>query len=638
MQKYILRDNIYYLGPNHNYCLTKKALNHIIDGDFTERLTEVSGKRTGNKELVLKGGLHTYQGWIKFKKFIPNIAHLRFYNSNKHKFWYFARELQNGVITLKLPVEIFQSKAANLTKFPETYYKSGYLWKTLFPKNKTKNDILNIINESLYNLDKSESQAKILIGYALLDDPFKTIKIRIQCECNEINSAFPTWEQPMTGNNGKAYSHADTISFIIASSTEFFDDENYLIESNIYGSNFELNSLIANTPYFFLKRPTYPNIENIKKWNLSRNKELKRIAKKINSTGITKLKNYLQDSFICKEGYFFQQDAYNQIYIDFSNNKVLFNAISINKNILEALSIINYFDNKNKSTHLIEVITHLLLNKIIYTGALDNWNNKILHNKILDFILEYHDEKIIPIYLNLLSNSPTRYSLYLEFDLANICFKKNFNLLDKKEGGLFSVMNLPIDNYTIKSVYFKDYLLLNLSENYYLCFNESFRDKQIDKIIYDFGENFTKFVEDVMRTTETKDFYFFSDKFDLLTKKIILSNIQDIDIKSFSLIIKDYFRIQTAQRMKIFLRKQDFELNAMEYFDYNSQDFKLHTLIKHERRINVFCLEDFLDNSFKLAEYLQDENLKLQINQYRDKVWTERPPLPKPIPIPNKFN
>jgi len=253
----------YYLGIEKKYFLSEKALSHIIKGDFSERLIEENGHRTGEKETILTGGLHTYQGWIDFKNIRNDIVHLKKFNSNKDKFWYYARTLQNGVITLKIPRELFQSKAANLTKFPDTYYKSGYLWKTLFPKEKTKFDILSIIDESLHNLDMEESQNGILIGYALVTHPFTMIKIRIQYRENTINSVFPTWEQPLTGNTGKAYSHSDTISFTIAESTEYFDYENVydeLYDSNIYVHEFGITSVLLNTPKFLLKRPTLPTI------------------------------------------------------------------------------------------------------------------------------------------------------------------------------------------------------------------------------------------------------------------------------------------------------------------------------------------------------------------------------------------
>ena len=630
----LLNNGGYNIGPENKYFLSKEALSHIINGDFTERLTTYSGKRTGKKETILKGGLHTYQAWINFKKSHNDMVHLKFFNSNNHKLWYYARSLQNGVITLKIPKELFQSKAANLTKFPDTYYKSGYLWKTLFPKDKTKEDILNIIDEALYNLDREETQNGILIGYALMTHPFTALKIRIQCIGNKINSAFPTWEQPMTGNTGKAFSHSDTINFTIAASTEFFDEneDDDFTKSSIYIHERGIDSVIENTPSFLLERPILPINGQVDTWKLLRDIQLLEVAKKMDDKSIISLQSYLEDSFICKNGYFFQQGAYHEIFDDLKKDTKLFNAILISQNIIESITVIYNYDQLNKTLYLVDSITHLLLNKIVYTGALDSWNNKILHNKILDFVLSYHNTDIIPIYINAISKSPIRSSLYTEFDLANICYKKEFDLMDEEEGSLFSIINLPIDKYTIKPKYFKDYLLLNLSENYFMNFEDKIRTEFVDKIIRDLGINFEKMIEDSINLTATNDFTFFQEKFNQLVEKIITEEINGILSNSISIIIKDFFRIQTAQRMKITMRKPDLKLDAMEYFDYDSQEYKLHTLIKHERRVNVLLLEEFLNDSLRIATYLNDEKLKLTIDSYKKSVWTERPPQHKFIP------
>lgn len=629
-----LEDGGYNIGPEGKYFLSEIALSHIIDGDFTERLIENDGQRTGEKETILKGGLHTYNAWINFKNLRNDIVHFKFFNSNKYKLWYYARSLQNGVITLRIPRELFQSKAANLTKFPDSYYKSGYLWKTLFPKDKTKDDIINIIDEALFNLDKEETQSGILIGYSLMTHPFTGLKIRIQCIDNKINSAFPTWEQPMTGNTGKAFSHSDTINFIISSSTEYFDDEenNEFVESNVYFHELGITSVMLNTPSFLLRRPVLPTNGQIDNWMSDRELELSIISKKMSENNILYLQKYLEDSFICKDGYPFQQGAYHEIYDDLVNDIKLFNAISINQNIIECITVINNYDQINKTTHLMGSITHILLNKVLYTGALDSWNNKVLHNKILDFILLYHNTDIIPIYINAISQSPIRSSLYTEFDLANICYKKEFDLMNDQEATLFCIMNLPIDEYTIKPQYFRDYFLLNLSENYFMNFNKKTRDDFVDNILKKLGINFEKMVEHSINLTSIKDFMFFKEKFNQLTEIIITKQIIGINNDSLSIIIKDFFRIQTAQRMKIFLRKPDFELNAMDYFDYDSEEYKLHTLIKHERRINVLSLENFLDDALKIANYINDEKLIIAINKYKSSVWTERPPQQKFIP------
>ncbi|MNX82941.1 hypothetical protein D3C86_1146840 [compost metagenome] len=100
-----------------------------------------SAERPGH-EVVLSGGLHTYQGWEKFAALHPKTVHLLQFQVGVHDAWYFARELQNGVIALKIPRRLFTKGAAGITRSPDNYYKSGYLWKTLFPTSYTEEHIL----------------------------------------------------------------------------------------------------------------------------------------------------------------------------------------------------------------------------------------------------------------------------------------------------------------------------------------------------------------------------------------------------------------------------------------------------------------------------------------------------------------
>ena len=177
---------MYKLGENDEYSLSEGALCHITNGDITERLYDIEGERNAGKLTILKGGLHTVSGWLEFKKRHPSLKHLFHYASNTEPFWYYARELQNGVVCLKLPKELFQSKAAKITMFPDKFYKSGYLWKTLFPEYFTTEKIIEVINEALHNLDKDASNDNQLIGYALCAEPMTAMRVVIQVRGKEI--------------------------------------------------------------------------------------------------------------------------------------------------------------------------------------------------------------------------------------------------------------------------------------------------------------------------------------------------------------------------------------------------------------------------------------------------------------------
>lgn len=616
--KWLKRDipsinGVYHLGPENKYFLTESSLDHIIKGDLSQRT-----EKNGNEviiENILKGGLHTYDAWIDFKKDNNKLVHLREYDSRIHNYWYYARELKNKVITLKIPKELFNSKAAGITKIPETYYKSGYLWKTLFPKNKTVDEILSIIDEALYKQDKDESENNILIGYALVNHPFTAMKVRIQCFGNEIKSAFPTWEQPRIGNTGKPYSHSDTIGFTIADSTEFFDDNFKIkLQNDIDKRLKNIDILVNKTFDFILKRP-FLNLKNKSLWE----KKLKYIGEKQTSQSITSLKEYLFSPLVCKEAFIFQLNAFNSID-NYRKNMQLYNSISISRNTLDILSVIFHYDNKNRTNHFIDCVLYILKNKTISAGALDLLYNKVLNNLILDFILNYHDYKAIPSYLNTLATSPSRLALYTDFDVINSCYKRELDPSSTEIDTIYATGG----NIELKRDYFIIFLLYQLGENY-LLLKQDMQDELIKNIMESQGYGFNDMIEDFMNMYTFLDIDFFPEKFNNLCKLIIDENIDGLNSSSIETISKDYFRIQTAQRFKTVLREP--------YYRYKSDDFNFGTsefieglATKHERLTNVFLLKQFLDDNIKLANYINEQNLVDKLKGLKRNVWTERPP------------
>jgi hypothetical protein len=101
-----------HFGKKGEYELTESALKHILSGDTAIRPVNSQGVRT--TEVVLSGGLHTWDGWENLLSYHTNIAHLLEYDVDRHNDWFFARELQNGVITLKIPRQLFTGSAARM--------------------------------------------------------------------------------------------------------------------------------------------------------------------------------------------------------------------------------------------------------------------------------------------------------------------------------------------------------------------------------------------------------------------------------------------------------------------------------------------------------------------------------------------
>ncbi|MGB9189953.1 MULTISPECIES: hypothetical protein [unclassified Acinetobacter] len=240
-----------------------------------------------------------------------------------HEDWFYVRELQNGVLTAKLPRTLFNKRAASATLSVDKYYISGYLWKTLFPANTDKIKLLEYIKEGLENLDLEKSENAQLFGYCnIQSDPTKIIRLMYFIhDDNNIASCFPTWTQPYTGNNGKAFSHKHVLSYPIVQSTMMIDynfdrkklpltkldidlletkailvsgKDDFIIEKDIQNLNIKLTSnripnliafeheifsLLANTPRIFLEREI-PQPLHYEEYESNRNKVFKKITKK----------------------------------------------------------------------------------------------------------------------------------------------------------------------------------------------------------------------------------------------------------------------------------------------------------------------------------------------------------------------
>jgi len=371
------------LGINAEYSLTDDAVSHIIYGDLSERLYDVEGVRNAGRLTILKGGLHTVSGWLDFKKNHPKLKHLFHFDSNTDPYWYYARELQNGVVCLKLPKELFQSKAARITTFPDEYYESGYLWKTLFPRDFTIEKIIDVINEALHNLDIDESSDSRLIGYALCDEPMTAMRIVIQVRENKIQSAFPAWTQPSTGNNGKPYSHADNIGFICSASTLFFDDREKpnIQSSSILDESKGLLSIIGNTPSVLLSRNAPSSSDDKVKWKNNRRLELMNYAGVVPESDLNKIFSYVTDIAICKYNYEIMLSAYQENILNISSSHEASNAFSFTQNILDCIDILFFFDQFKGSNFLTKASSHLLLNQFTSSGGLDSLNKKRIHKK-----------------------------------------------------------------------------------------------------------------------------------------------------------------------------------------------------------------------------------------------------------------
>ncbi|HIF9136536.1 TPA: hypothetical protein ACX6QO_001016 [Photobacterium damselae] len=611
--------------------LSKSALEHVLKGDLGERLEMINGKRTGEKEKILKGGMHTVDGFLEFKSYHDSIEHLMFFNSNKDRYWYYARELQNGVINLRLPKDIFQNNAAKLTNFPDENYKSGYLWKTLFPIGWGEEEIIKATKDALENIDTKNSNEREIIGYTLKEEPLKQKRICILHRDGKINSIFPSWTQPCTGNNGKPYSHFDSIGHVLSESTLYFGSEEKRScpqETSLLGENNYLYNLPDFTPNFILKRK-FVGVSDIDTWTNDKNYNLLEYAGKFNEDDIENIKHYLLDGLVVKENYVIPRYVYENHFFDVIFLKESFNAFHIPQNIIDCMNVISYYDALNETNHIDNVINFLLANMVTHTGCLDSWNKKRILNTMIDIVLSHHDKSLISRFIKWLAESPCRRELYIDINCATFD-KIDLNIDDVRlEDGMFhhSLINIHATEQPIncKLNHFKYYYILSLGETYLAMFNlewlESFFDEH-------HSFNLKCFVSDSIKYTRSRDLMLFSEQFEKIVNHVIKYDVTDFDENTLLVIFKDYYRIQLAQRLRCNLYYKDVNDFEIDLDNLQTTEFIRNTSLKHERCCNQFSINLFFDSCEKLCSLMKFNKFQQEITKQREAYFKEVPPLP----------
>ncbi len=624
---------MYALGLNGEYQLSDDAVNHIISGDLTERLYDVGGVRNAGKLCILKGGLHTVSGWLDFKKKHPELKHVYHFDSNADPYWYYARELQNGVVCLKLPKELFQSKAARITMFPDERYKSGYLWKTLFPENFTKEKIIEVINEALLNLDVEESSDSQLIGYALCDDPMTAMRVVIQTRENKIQSAYPAWTQPSTGNNGKPYAHAENIGYICSASTLFFDDDRTkpnIQDSEIFDENEGLFSIVANTPGILLSRKIPLSSDDKIEWGNSRRLELMNYAGTASQSDLSEISRYVTDVAVCKYNYEIMLCAYQECLLDIRSSHQVNNAFAFTQNIIDCIDVLFFFDQFKQSDFLVKASSYLLLNQLTSTGGLDSLNKKRIHVRILKCISMHHDNNSISQYLEDLSVSPVRKELFQEFNL-NSYFKKS---LDPGSDEYMTFMDLivcPDLSFSLSREHLIGYIKNQLPINYHFYFDGEENERIVEDIIENYGANHEDVVSDNLVYANCKEFEFINGEFERLVGRVVKDSIT-IDSNVFNKICRDYCRIQYTQRLNLaFIFKEEFSYD-IDYMNPQDEFYLKQMIAKHERLGLTINLDMFLDTALQLGNHLNAKSLVENIAAFKESIAVEQPPFLNRIP------
>ena len=611
-------------GGAGEYELSEDALNHILWGDTVVRPRNASGTRT--HETVLSGGLHTYEGWEQFVALHPNVVHLLEYDVDQHDDWFYARELQNGVITLKIPRRLFTGDAASITRQPDLHYKSGYLWKTLFPLSYTVDDILKAVGEAIENIDREDSTfptakttAGVIYGYADVHEPLAAMKLRIQLTGTQIRSAFPAWEQPLTGNNGKPYSHEHSISFQIALSTVKVQQFQKVCGPVFSNQAFDPLALVELTPEFILSRAQRDPAVGVDAWQAARQGELQHVAKAMSQDDLAKIDAYLRDYVCSKDPFYVQRILYEHCLASIKDSSLVFNAGQLIENMGECIQVLSICDDRFRTRRAIDAIVRFLRTAVVHTGGLNTLLYKRLLGRFLTITLGHHDAEALKEVIAALATSPCRAALYTEFDL-NPFVKENDDF------GL-STIGLTDVKLELKPDHLFEFIAFNFGENYLVAFSKDQRLELARKMFA--SPELLQMAADSMSFLSGSDFKFFMPiKLELSQIGTMVPPAEDDLIT----VAKDYGRMLVLQRQRVVLEDPDAHKAERDFAKWGTQEFFELMRQKHKRQFIYILHQQILEHLIGFADTVGYGRLKANCERALAVLPTERIPLPKPIP------
>ncbi|MEZ8187606.1 hypothetical protein ACED29_17500 [Shewanella sp. 5S214] len=604
--------------------LSEEAITHVYEGNFVVRTQQGDDNMT-----VLRGGLHSCSGWNTFRNnYNKELSHLHFFNSNIHKYWYYARELSNGVITLRLPRDLFSGKAAKITMYPDDYYKSGYLWKTLFPKHFDRNAVIEAIDEALENEDITQRSNGQIIGYINNDEPMKTMKIVIQFKGTEIKSAFPAWTQPNSGNVGKPFSHYDNIGFIISQSTEYFED-NYDLQNemkiSVFGEKISPDYLPDYTPMIFKRRTKINEKIKASEWIESRRKELS--SMRLDDKDNDRLYEYINDHTILKYYPEITSGAYSTALDLIFGDECFHNSFQIVQNIVDGMY---YLLCSNQKERLIKTICNVLDNMVTHTNFDQLLKKKIMSTVIL-IVTYLNDSELSYKFILTLSTSPIRREAYLEYNLNSI-HKKKLQVPTETYPVELDIIDNPNLDFQLEYKDFIEFLKELYSETYTLNFDEEMLNNLLNDVIDNQEKNYKFLISDALKYFSKEDFLSLSYHFDKILNSAQKYELGDSSklIESCGLILRDYCRIQFAHRQRInarYLKYNDYvSVISIDYIDHNLLYGKI---LKHERISNLLNLTRFTDGMLEFALKTEDKSFETDIHNFKARIGKEKPPLPE---------
>lgn len=212
-----------------------------------------------------------------------------------------------------------------------------------------------------------------------------------------------------------------------------------------------------------------------------------------------------------------------------------------------------------------------------------------------------------------LSTSPIRREAYLEYSIDSLGKKK----LDKKlplesvPDELTLIVNPSLD-ISIERGDFIEILKELLGETYTLNFRNDELNLILEDLVTHQSENYNILVEDSLTQLTPNNFLSLSESIDTILDSASKYANRDTEqlITCVGLILRDYCKIQFAHRQRINARYFEYHNYTKEFYLPIDHNLLFGTILKHERFINFFKLEEFTKKIIKFAKNISSKNSK----------------------------
>tara|TARA_Y100000310_G_C20692193_1_gene823063 strand:+ start:1796 stop:3514 length:1719 start_codon:yes stop_codon:yes gene_type:complete len=549
--------------------IDNNAIEHISVGEYSDN--------HGRK--VIKGGLHCVEGLVKLLLDNPDITDLLSYDCSKHSDWYFIRELCCGAFLVRLPRALFSGKAANATMNPDNHYKSGYLWKTIFPPSVKRSDIPDIVQYVVNNGTKKDNhkraQSGSIIGCASINGAL--VRIEVLYENDIIKSAYPTWTQPTDEKNGKPFTHIDSIRFPISQSYMCSDGNSITAPKN-----FSI-TLPSQRPAVLNKK------ENIK------------IA--LSGSELEQVQNYVTT---------FPKLKFSA-HIDIERKKR--GMPSVFSDIISALHLFI----ESKAEKNAESIIHAVMSNLVVHTGYNEIEAKRLATHIMITVLSTFDSEGKCRFIKHLNNSPLKYYFYADFGLEGAIKQrhiKNCPLDDVPKD--FDVVNTTLlDDYIVVDNEDKSRLLAQLLPETHLLRLDHEERKALQKDKFSLVENSLS----VLKSGDFKPFYWL---FEILLKDTRFKGSDDIESDLIS-IANDFIKLKQSERSRLHSIYKGYYAKTKEFYTPVDAPLVYGYALKHELYLNQMQVDGMISSLKKLSGKNNFKRLPQKLDKLEKRFKTNIP-------------